>query len=561
MTDHVIIDAGTLEFSEADLAASGLLVPYGVKARSNVGEFEVGPGVFEIPEDTTGATHNLDHKRENPVAAITRLWEQPEGLFASYKYANTPAGRAAYEEGKSGKRKHLSVEAAGVLIRGGKAIAGRVFGSAQVEKPAFAGATLLAAEDTTVLDPAAETVPDPAHLAIDVEALPADITVTTPAGDSAVYAPEAEAPAEENPTEGGSTVTATEAPAGAPATATVPTTLLASASNVEAVTKAYELGTIFANMAMVKSGADASAADAETLLAALADIKTSGAGALPAAGVLQPEWVGRVWQGRSYAQKFIDLGTRGYGIKAGGRKGFKLDQGTALVQPWAGNKAEIGSGTATTEVLSSTLRKYGFAADIAREFYDLEGGADVIEAFVQGVVDSYAKITDIDALADLLTAGVANGINAAGTDYPTEYPEAMGILIDAIDAVDDAEDEPTFALVNPAAWRQLRFTPKDLVPEYVSFTVATGGTGTADGKVIVRKAPAASFAAAGFDNTAPAVVAGAKRAIEFREQGTTPIRLDALDIARGGVDKAVIGYLETFVQREESFVAFGTEAI
>lgn len=574
MTD-IIIDAGTLEFSGEDLTASGLLVPYGVKARSNIGEFEVEPGVFEIPEDTTGTTHNLDHEREKPVAAITRMWEQPQGVFASYKYANTPAGRTAYEDGKSGKRRHLSVEAAGVLIRNGKAIAGRIFGSAQVERPAFAGATLLAAEDTEIgvdQDVAAEG--DPAHLVIAAEVLPEDVTVTAD-GESRTYTPEA-APAEVN-TEGGSTVTATATePGQATAPAAVPSTLLATApgGDVEQITKAYELGTIFASIAAVKNGAP-DKRDAETLLAALSDIKVNATGGLTTAtsGVIQPAWVGKVWQGRSYARRFMDLVIHGFGINVSGRKGWKLDQGTGLVKPWAGNKAEIASGTGSTSVISATRRAYGWAADFAREFWDLQGGEEVVAAFVQGVVDSYAKITDLDALADILGAAsgavnqstgviTPNGsrIETPATDYPEEYPDAMGIVIDAIDMVTDADDDPGFVLVNGAAWRQLRFTPKDLVPEYVTFAVRGDGTGSGDA-VTIKRAPDDAFATAGFDNTAPAAVAGARNAIEFREQGETPINLEALDIAHGGIDKAVIGYLETFVVRPEALVALGTKTV
>lgn len=573
MSEHVIIDAGTLEFSDEDLTASGLLIPYGVPARSNLGTFTFAAGDITLPEDLTGMSLNVEHKREDVVGGFSRVWEQPEaGTFAAFKFANTEAGRAAYADAKSGKRKNLSAEVAKVRIRDGKALPGAVlFAGALVERPAFEGATLLAAEDTERAPEVGEpveldTTPSPdesGRLAVLSTSLPADIYVSTPEGEEATYTPEA-APAEVNPEESESIVTASAtAGAEAPITTvvTVPSTLLAaSGGNVEAITKAYELGTIFASMAAVKNGADASSADAETLLAALSDITTSGAGSLPAAGVVQPEWVGKVWQGRTYQRKYIDLAMHGYGIKLGGRKGFKLDQGTALVKAWAGNKAEIPSGTATTEVIGSTLRKYGFAADIAREFYDLEGGAEVIEAFVQGVVDSYAKITDEDALADILDLGAAGGINAAGT-YPAEYSDSLGMLIDGIEAVQDGDDTPSFAIVNPAAWRELIFTPKDLLPEFVSFNFATGGEGTADGNVKIVKAPASAFTLAGFNATAPAVVAGAKPAIEFREQGSTPIKLDALDIARGGIDKAVIGYLETFVVRGESVVAFGTEAV
>lgn len=581
MNDPVIIDAGTLEFSEEDLTASGLLVPYGVKCRSNLGEFEVGTGAFTLPADTTGAALNTEHKRENVVGAIAKVWEQPEGIMGTFAFARTDEGRQAFADAKAGKRKNLSAEVANVVIRAGRAISGRLFGAALVERPAFAGATLLAAEDTDI-PAAAETVPsefDSPERSSSSQYVTEftdehgtkwrrlEENVSTTTVTKITDEDPAEPPAETE----GETMNAS-APGTVPA---VPSTLLATApgQSAEEITKAYELGTIFASIAAVKSGAP-DKHEAETLLAALADIKVNAAGGLTtaASGVIQPAWVGKVWQGRTYARKFIDLVVHEYGINVSGRKGWMLDQGTGLVQPWAGNKTEIASGNGSTSVISATRRAYGWAADIAREFWDLEGGQEVVAAFIQGVVDSYAKITDIDALRDILGAasGSVNretgvitrdksGIVPASIDYPAEYPDAMGLVIDAIDDVTDADDDPGFVLVNGAAWRQLRFTPKDLVPEYVTFAVRGDGTGTGDG-VIVKRAPDAQFAEAGFDNTAPAVVAGAHNAIEFREQGKTPINLDALDIARGGIDKAVIGYLETFVVRPEALSARGTAA-
>ncbi|CAI9386084.1 hypothetical protein [Microbacterium sp. T2.11-28] len=583
--DHVIIDAGTLEFNEEDLTATGLLIPYGVAARSNLGTFTFAAGDITIPTDLTGMSLNLDHKREDVVGGFTKAWEQPEqGVMATFKYRDTPEGRAAFTEGKEGKRRHLSAEVAKVRIQAGKALPGAIlFAASQVEKPAFEGATLLAAEDTAVpmsADGIAEALdhhPVDGHLNLAVSEIPNHITVTTPTGDAATYTPDA-APAEDNP-EGGSTVTATATePGQTPAPAAAPGTLLATnGTPVEAIEKAYELGSIFAAMHTLRTPGDLSGkrAEAETLLAALSDIKLNTTGGLTTAtgGVIPPAWVGKVWQGKKYQRKFLDLATHLFGgINATGRKGFKIDQGTALVKHWSGNKTELPTGSASTSVIAATRRQYGYAADIAREFFDLEGGEEIVEAFIQGVVDSYAEITDIDALTDII--GLASGsinlttgvITADGsrilppeTDYPAEYPAAMALVIEAIDAVTDANDDPGFVLVNRAAWRQLRFTPKDLVPEYVTFAVKGTGDANAD-NVIVKRAPDAQFADAGFDNANPAVVAGAKSAIEFRELGETPIQLDALDIARGGVDKAVVGYMETFPIRPEAMVAYGTEA-
>lgn len=574
MTD-VVIEAGTLELNEDDRSATGLLVPFKTKARSNLGEFEVDPGTFEIPEDPTGVGVNVEHKREDTVGAVTRLWEQDEGILAAFRFADTAAGRQAFDDAKSGKRKHLSVEAAGVKIRNGRAIAGRIFGSAVVERPAFEGATLLAAEDTGESD-ATDTVQadaDPEHMTIAIpdNNFPDDITLTPPTGDPVTYTAES-APDEDN-TEGGSIVTATEneTAAGQPSAApAVPGTLLAgSKSAPKGTTTAddIDLGTVFANMAKIKSGMSNQTAEAETLLAALSDITVNTTGGLTtgSSGVIQPAWVGKLWQGLRYVRKYIDLGTHLYGgIQLGGRGGFTLAQGTALVQRWTGNKTELPTGKGTTGTRKSSLQRYGYGADVASEWYDLEGGAEVIQAFFEGVRDSYGEITDEDALASIMalatTSSVANDKVAAPGTYPTEYPSAMGILIDAIEAVADAGDEATFAVVNPAAYRELLFTPKDLVPEFVSMAFRAGaGEGSADGKVKVVRAPDSAFA--GLDPTAPAVAAGAKRAIEFREQGQTPIEVDALNVAKHGVDRAVVGYLETFPVRPDSFVSFGTVAV
>ena len=572
--EPVIIDAGTLTLSEEDMTATGLLVPFGVKARSNLGEFEVGSGVFSIPADVTGASLNVEHARENVVGGFTKAWEQPEGILGTFKFAETDEGRAAFADAKSGKRKNLSAEVANVVIRAGRAVSGRLFAAALVERPAFAGATLLAAEDTApddLISPDQQST-DPEHLLVDANAFPEDITVSV-ADETRTYTPEA-APAEDNP-EGGSTVTATATEPGTqvPAPA-LPTTLLAGAPTGAAPesgrAKDIDLGSIFAAMESLRSGGGDRDA-ATTLLAALADIKAEAAGGLTGAnsGVTQPAWVGRMWQGRRYVRKYIDLATHLYGgIQLGGRKGFKLDQGTALVTAWAGNKTEIGSGTGTTSVFSSSRRQYGWAADIAREWFDLEGGAEVIQALIEGVIDSYAKITDEDALKDIFTAAsktstaldrlVAPATLPAGTPANAQYYPAYVQLIQAIEAISDANDTPAFAVVNPVAWAQLLYTPKELLPEFVSLSL-TAGTGEAnlDGKVKVVKAPQSFFTGTAGAN--PQVLAGAKNAIEFREQGTTPIQLDALDIAKGGVDKAVIGYMETFVVRPESLVLIGTK--
>jgi hypothetical protein len=52
-------------------------------------------------------------------------------------------------------------------------------------------------------------------------------------------------------------------------------------------------------------------------------------------------------------------------------------------------------------------------------------------------------------------------------------------------------------------------------------------------------------------STMPAntLIVGARSAAEFRELGGSPLRFDALELARGGVDRAFFGYFHTFVRK------------
>jgi hypothetical protein len=570
MPDLIQIDGGEILANLDERTITGLLIPHNEIGRTNVGRFMVEAGVIDLPADPAVVGINLDHNRADPVGRASRVWETPAGIMASFSIARTPEGDAALADAVNpqGRRRRLSAEFH-ATIKAGKATAGRLWGAALVERGAFPSAMVLA-EDTPELMPQTDiplmNVNTEGTLELMADTMPETIMVATPEGDTATFTPEAEPVEDTTNTEGGSTVTAhavtsrtTTPPTSIPpAFMGAPTTVMAAAQ-----TPAYDLGNIYAAMAQVKGGMQDS--DSVGILAALSDITTPGL----SNGLNPANWAGKVWQGRTYARKYIDLATLGTSISILGKKGFKLNQGTALVAAWAGNKVELPTGTASTALVESTLRKYGFAADMAREFYDLPGGAEVIEAFVRGVVDSYAKISDMDALSDIVKTAAWNGAGAFGsnvtavqapTAYPAQYTSAIGQLIQGINAVQDADDTPSFAIVNEAAWKQLIYTPKDLIPEFVSFGFSTDGTGTADGRVQVVKAPAAGFTlGANVYTTAPAVVVGSKQAIEFDELGTTPVVLDALDIARGGIDKAVIGYMQTFIVRPESVVFVGVK--
>ncbi|WZO56018.1 hypothetical protein MRBLWH10_000827 [Microbacterium sp. LWH10-1.2] len=537
----------------------GLLLPFGELSNPNKSgnaPIEFSAASITVPRDASVVTLNVEHDRFTPIGRATSLEVTDAGIVAEFTVADTDEGDAYL----ANPVRKLSAEVAGIVRDGAKALAARLTGAAVVKQGAFASAGLFSvAPDDEVQERSADELEADEleqilqRLQAVEEQLRADAARLSTTADqvSAVAKPTA-APAEEPEKEqefSMSDEVTTDAGA------QVPATLMA---NVPAKAKDVDLNAVYSAMSAVKSGTPGQSADQETFLAALADITTP---AHVTSGAIPPTFAGKLWQGKRYTRRYMDLIAHSNGgISLGGRKGWKIDQGTALVKKVAnaGQKVELPTGSATTSLYGSTLDKYGFAADIALEWQYLEGGADVLAAFWEGVIDSYAKESDEDALRAIFsvaakTSTALDRLVAPGT-FPTQYPAAMGQLIQGIDLISDNGDDASFAIVNPAAWTQLLYTPKDLVPEFVEFGVGLGtGEGTA-GKVRVVKAPQAFFTGTVAAN--PQIIVGAKNAIEIREQLA---EIDALEVAKFGVDRAHVAFLETFVVRPESLALIGTK--
>lgn len=536
------IDGGTLTASLEERTVTGLLVPYDEPGATNLGKIVVPRGAFHVPADLAGMSLNVEHERERIIGQPISIRESDSGIVGTFRIANTPEGDQALTEIASGKRKHLSVEASDIKIKNGKAVAGRLFAAALVAQPAFPSATLLAsAKDTLLAEEVSATTSEEEYVdengvrwrrvtdtSVDVETSPEGETTTTTTTVVEETQTPAEPPADNQE----------EAPVG-----NVPSNTMTAAAS-----PAAEQPTLSKVLSII-DGVRKGNLQGDTLLAALSDIKISGAGALPADGVLQPAWLGELWNGRRYTRRYMPLIQNG-NIRALNEQGFVLTPDAELVQPWAGNKAEGGSGGASTALRDSVLGKWFWAADIAREFFDLPGGQEVIDAMLRAVTDSYARVTDQWTLSQLVNSAAAN-LTAADT-YPTDYPSALGQLIQGITAVEDAGDTPSFAIVNSLAWKELIYTPKDQIPEFINISVSTTGEGTADGRVTVRKGDI------GISGTVASLV-GSRDAAHVNElAGASPLQLDALDIAKGGVDRAVVGYTQYMTDYTNGLLMVGT---
>jgi len=524
MTD-VQIEAGTLTANLAERTLSGLLVPFGELGNTNLGRFTVAAGALTLPRDPSVVTLNVEHNREEPVGRATSIFETEDGVYATFQFADTPEGDTALLEYAEGKRSKLSVEAKGMVLRAGKAIAGHIFGAAQVAKGAFPSATLLAADvgeiDGELTSDAIVLEPVDGVLSVDATSLPEAVVVTAE-GSELTFTPE-------------TPITESEPLV---ATATVPSTLTAAATTAARTPLTVrEIGSLYAQRAVgTISDYDFNQAldgqNGNTLFGALSDIKYDGTGGVAPAMTGAPQWLGQVWQATNYRQQVLPLFAHG-DLTALNFTGFKWGTKPAGGD-WAGNKANVPSNTVTVTAVPGAAVRYAIGHDIAREFVDfpVEG---FFESYAAAVSEDYARWAD----GKVAAAAIAGATVLAG-DALTTLPGVAGgtigsaasAIIDGATALITAGTLPDFALVAPALWKQMAKMPSANVIGYLNASLGLSD-GDLDGFVI---RPSASIAAG-------KVLVGAKQAVTVLELPGSPVRIDALDLARGGIDKAAFGYL------------------
>ncbi|MBN9141084.1 hypothetical protein [uncultured Microbacterium sp.] len=576
MTDNLIqFEAGDVLANLEARTISGLLLPFNEEGRTNVGRFQVQASAVAIPADPAVVGLNIGHERSHPVGRAVKLEQRKGGIFATFQIAKTPEGDQALAAALNGTRRKLSAEFGPAFIKAGKLVAGhaKLWGAALVEAGAFPSAQVLAADTPDEEVPASDPYTSPEASSssqyvtefTDTDGVKwrrIEENTSTTTIEKVTETPES-APDEETPNESETEVTASAAGVQTPA---IPQTVLASAPQTPATTtpRPVDLRQVFASIAAVK--ADPGDQENTQVLAALTDIKISGANALPTTDVLRPNWVGQMYDGIPYEREYINLGNLGTDISAAGKKGFKVKRGTTgspIPSPagipnggdWAGNKTEINSYNGFTQTAVSALRRFAVGHDIAREFYDLPGGAEVVEAFLKLVLEDHLYWSDMWALFDLQSAA---GIPIAAGTYPTDYPAALGQLIQGILAVkarkaDGRRDVPTFAIANDEAYAQLVYAAggEQHLPAFVKIAISTNSSGTVDGDIQVVQGDTGITGS-------PSVIVGAKRAVEFDELAGGPLIVNALELAKGGIDRAVHGYLQTFPVRDEAVVIIGT---
>jgi hypothetical protein len=267
---------------------------------------------------------------------------------------------------------------------------------------------------------------------------------------------------------------------------------------------------LFAAMSRVLSGTSR-----PELEAALADI-TSTANIWTS----QTAYDGELWSGLEYTRRYVELVTTDTLTSYKGA-GWRWVTKPAVAD-YAGDKAAVPSNVPVTEATEWTAARLAGAHDIDRKYYDF-GDTEFIAAYYRAMTESYAMQSDDKVRAFLLAMAAAN---TAITGATTIWGAAIRAASEVMDNTGGVQ--PDWFLVSQADMIDLADgTTMDNRPDPELLEVF----GVSGDKFRIAPGVAAGT-----------VIGGIKQAAKFRELGSSPIRVETINITNGGIDGGVFGY-------------------
>jgi hypothetical protein len=506
-----ITDATVTAADAPTRTMGGLVAPWGAPGNTSAGRLTLRKGSIRIPEDLRRV--KLVDYHQTPPQAIgyaTHAELTETGLVMAFQLGSTDAASHALVEASEGLRDAFSVELADVTQDGSDVTDSLLTAVALVPIPAFADArvTSVAAahqeRESTMSD---TTSPDVAA------AETATIQVTGPIVTEAPADPAAEA------------ANATQVAASA-AVAQIMAAMSAQTGQTEGRPAAAPASLQGHAGIGQHSNAEVAAALAQVYLgtarpdamAALSDITNTNVYTT----VGQASYVGRLWEAVSYERRYVPL------LRPGTLTSWKVTGWKWGVRPtvddYAGDKAAIPSNSPTVVPASTTASRLAGGHDLDRKFKDF-GDTEFLDAYLQAMGESYAVKSDAKALAFIIASATAGDATASGANALDGIVSAAAQLEEETDGM-----QADYFLVNRADLRDL------------------GGITESD-KLAYLDLFGVDFAKIKASNavTAGTVYAGVTGAGTFYELPGSPIRVEALDIANGGVDEALFGYYATLL--------------
>ena len=523
---------GRVTASTTTRQLGGVVLRYGDVGRTNRGPLRVLPGALRLPADLADVKLTREHDRSSSRGHLVAWEDDGTQIRASFRVSDGPEGDVALVEASDRTRDGLSYDVIDAVIEGDTITSARVIAVGQVGIPAY---------DHMRIDHIAASTPGDTMLTEQLLARLAELQLLeTPTDDekaeldallalAALYPTPAPETAPEPVLADATTASTPNEPTPRPAPArrspAVPTGIPAPAPRPTSSTTTqqrpgYAFATFVREMTQAMRGSGP--ARHVAVSAALADITHSQHTHI----IEPPAWSGELWSGLVYEPEFSDLFTPGEltnweGI--GWRFTNKLE-----MKDWAGDKTEIPTSTVGTEPSGYEAARAAVGVDVDRKFFDFPN-----EGFVSGLFEQFREgweiLRDDKHRAYIVAqavpaetysaAGVANGTLAA-------QPSLLKAAAAGMRALKRRRvGKGNWVLVNDDDL----FTLLDINEHSLPTFLDLWGVEPRDFRSSMR-IPKGS------------VYVGKREAATSRVLPGSPIRVEAQNLTRGGIDEAAFGY-------------------
>lgn len=513
--------------SSAARTITALVLPYGVPGRLTQGQYRVTPGSVQIPPDSK-RVKLLNRHRNDPAGAVSvghlvHAEHTRDGLACTFQLGTSAEATQALADAADHTRDAVSVELSDVMFSAEAITGARLDAVALVDVPAFddarvvtvtahrrapdalprkehnmnAAALFAMLREAGLADADARARVAEAFTQAEADALEAIEPAGDDAGDdagdpAAPAAPAATAPA---------AVSASRRPASAPRGLT----------HVAARPAALSFSAVLDTLTAARMGSRDS-----DVYAALADITQTAT-----MDTQNAAWLGELWSGNEYDRVVVPLVTNRQ-LTSSLAAGWRWVD-TPVIQPYAGDKAEIPTGTPSFETVMTEASRLAYGNDIDRIHWDF-GQTAIIESWFRKLAESYKIETDrivaefLEANAPVIAAGAGSAATPADDMLRAAAIGARRVKI-------DSRTSASFVLVNPEDMLSLLDFSQLDSPAFLDVLGVGPDRWVASEHV-----------------TPGSVIVGNKSAVEYHELGSVPIRVLAEHVSHGGRDGAVFGY-------------------
>jgi HK97 family phage prohead protease len=496
--------------SASSRTITGVATTYGQQASASTGPVIIEAGSLHWADDLSRLKLLVDHDQTQPVGYATAVTDTDADLSITFHVPEGDDGDRALLQASNGLRDGLSV---GVWMDDD-------------------GYTLDADGYAHVTSGMLREVSLCALPAID-DARVSDVAATAHHGRNIM-------PTEETTATAAPAVAATgTAPTPEPTTQPAPAAPVQQAAPITPPAASGPRSVTVQQAARIVSDVVRHGGAAADVRAALADVTPASLPGTGATGMEDPflrdTWLGELWTASKVERPFIDLLGTPRGIDGLKVYGWKWEV-KPEVDDYAGNKAEIPTNSPKLVPAESGVSRLAGGWDVDRIYIDL-GDASLIEAMWQAAVEDYRVKTE---------AAVVAALEAESTVAPTTATFAqalvqLGTTASALGA------NVTGVGIAPDLWSAFAALTRDEVPWWLGSGDSIG-LGTTRGSV-----GGTQFF------VAPALPAGTYLALDSRAatfyEKTPPVRVNAVDLANGGVDLALFGYHGLIVNDSRALIS------